>query len=174
MNQYITCKLQKHQKQNYTNHLPIYHENIFTRLIIGPEDREKYISPLFYSHILSQIRLWQSQILIANVKQGPCSNSICLITIGTWQQLNSQTRVPENLFKKDNTSLIHLYIHVDHFPSCFPQNLRLRRKMRRLTLTLARLNIFMTATPSYWSCKRSCSSRQHKIILKCCLIKDNN
>lgn len=27
--------------------------------------------------------------------------------------------------------------------------------MRRLTLTLALLKSFMTATPSYWSCRRS-------------------
>lgn len=38
----------------------------------------------------------------------------------------------------------------------FLKNFLLRRKMSRLTLTLALSNIFMTATPSYCSCSRSC------------------
>lgn len=47
-------------------------------------------------------------------------------------------------------------------PSCyFLKNFLLRRKMSRLTLTLALSNIFMTATPSYCSCSRSCRRGGH-------------
>jgi len=49
-------------------------------------------------------------------------------------------------------------------PRYFLKNFLLRRKMSRLTLTLALSNIFMTATPSYCSCRRSCGrgDRHHR------------
>lgn len=46
--------------------------------------------------------------------------------------------------------------HPHPWPCYFLKNFLLRRKMSRLTLTLALSNIFMTATPSYCSCSRSC------------------
>lgn len=41
----------------------------------------------------------------------------------------------------------------------FRRSFLLRRKMSRLTLTLALLKSFITATPSYWSCRRSWGER---------------
>jgi len=46
-----------------------------------------------------------------------------------------------------------------------PKNLRLRRKMSRLTLTCALSNIRMIATPSYCSCSRSYMTSKDIIII---------
>lgn len=43
----------------------------------------------------------------------------------------------------------------------FLKNFLLRRKMSRLTLTLALSNIFITATPSYCNCSRSWHTHTH-------------
>lgn len=67
----------------------------------------------------------------------------------------------KTVFCNNITTVLQEYQRSDGQSIHFLKNFLLRRKMSRLTLTLALSNIFITETSSYCSCSRSCTNTDY-------------